>query len=141
MAARKSAALLSADLKLTPQVRDERASYFASWLKPMTDGKRAIFTAAAHAQRASDYLNAFSAERTGQRARVTDPRGRGSTYRCSGGGIFVIAVGRMRVKIEWTANSVSAHPTAPWTNFSACAVDRNKPLLGQAKQAAFSQAS
>jgi len=32
------------------------ASYLQSWLKVLRDDKRAIFTAAAHAQRAADYV-------------------------------------------------------------------------------------
>ena len=48
---------LSADLDLTPEVRDDHASYIANWLKVLKDDKRAIFTAAAHAQRAADYLH------------------------------------------------------------------------------------
>ena len=50
------AAFLSADLGLTPEPRADHASYIASWLKVLKDDKRAIFTAAAHAQRAADYL-------------------------------------------------------------------------------------
>ena len=42
---------------LTPEVRADHASYIESWLKVLKDDKRAIFTAAAHAQRAADYLN------------------------------------------------------------------------------------
>jgi len=61
LVAELGAAFLCADLKLTRQVRDEHASYIATWLKVLKDDKRAIFSAAAHAQRAADYLNAFSA--------------------------------------------------------------------------------
>lgn len=63
LVAELGAAFVCADLKLTPQVRDEHASYIASWLKVLKHDKRAIFTAAAHAQRAADFLNAFSATR------------------------------------------------------------------------------
>jgi antirestriction protein ArdC len=48
---------LSADLELTPEVRDDHASYIASWIKVLRDDKRAIFTAASHAQRAADFLH------------------------------------------------------------------------------------
>jgi antirestriction protein ArdC len=50
-------AFLSADLDLTPEPREDHASYVASWLKVLRGDRRAIFTAAAHAQRAADYLN------------------------------------------------------------------------------------
>jgi len=50
------AAFLCADLELVPQIREDHAPYIASWLKALKDDKRAIFTAASHAQRAADYL-------------------------------------------------------------------------------------
>ena len=48
---------LSADLDLTPEVREDHAAYIGSWLKVLKEDKRAIFTAAAHAQRAVDFLH------------------------------------------------------------------------------------
>ncbi|WP_026381711.1 ArdC family protein [Afifella pfennigii] len=56
LVAELGAAFLSAELDLTPEPRADHASYIASWLKVLKDDKRAIFTAAAHAQRAADYL-------------------------------------------------------------------------------------
>ena len=55
LVAELGAAFVCADLALTPQPRAEHASYIASWLKALKDDKRAIFAAAAHAQRAADY--------------------------------------------------------------------------------------
>lgn len=52
-----SSAFLCADLELVPEVRDDHASYLASWLKVLKDDKRAIFTAAAHAQRVANFLH------------------------------------------------------------------------------------
>lgn len=57
LVAELGAAFLSADLDLTPEVRADHAAYIASWLKVLKNDKRAIFTAASHAQRAADYLN------------------------------------------------------------------------------------
>lgn len=57
LVAELNAAFLSADLGLTPALREEHASYIASWLEALKDNKRAVFTAAAHAQRAADYLH------------------------------------------------------------------------------------
>jgi antirestriction protein ArdC len=54
------AAFVCADLALTPAPRAEHAAYIGSWLKALKDDKRAIFAAAAHAQRAADYLAKFS---------------------------------------------------------------------------------
>jgi antirestriction protein ArdC len=51
------AAFLCADLGLTLDIRDDHAAYIASWLKVLKNDKRAVFTAASHAQRAADYLH------------------------------------------------------------------------------------
>jgi len=51
------AAFLCADLELVPQIRDDHAPYIAGWLTTLKNDKRAIFTAASHAQRAVDYLH------------------------------------------------------------------------------------
>ena len=50
------AAFLCAEMGLTPEVRPDHASYIASWLTVLKHDKRFIFTAAAHAQRAAEYL-------------------------------------------------------------------------------------
>ncbi len=57
LVAELGAAFLCADLGLTPEPRADHAAYIASWLKVLKDDRRAIFTAASHAQRAADYLN------------------------------------------------------------------------------------
>ena len=59
LVAELGAAFLCADLGITPEVRDDHAAYLASWLKVLKGDKRAIFSAAAHAQRAADYLLAL----------------------------------------------------------------------------------
>ena len=59
LVAELGSAFLSADLDLTPEVRDDHASYVASWLKVLKNDKRAIFSAASHAQRAVDFLHGF----------------------------------------------------------------------------------
>jgi antirestriction protein ArdC len=51
------AAFLCADLGITPETRDDHAAYIASWLQVLKNDKRAIFTAASHAQKAADYLH------------------------------------------------------------------------------------
>src|ERR1700737_3474859 len=58
LVAELGSAFLSADLDLTPELREDHASYIASWIKVLKDDKRAIFTAASHAQRAADFLHA-----------------------------------------------------------------------------------
>lgn len=57
LVAELGAAFLCADLELTLQPREDHASYIAHWLKVLQNDKRAIFRAAAHAQRAADYLH------------------------------------------------------------------------------------
>lgn len=57
LVAELGAAFLSADLDLTPEPREDHAAYIGSWLKVLKNDKRAIFTAASHAQRAADYLH------------------------------------------------------------------------------------
>lgn len=57
LVAELGSAFLCADLGLTPEPREDHASYIASWLRVLKDDKRAIFTAAGHAQRAADFLN------------------------------------------------------------------------------------
>jgi antirestriction protein ArdC len=57
LVAELGAAFLSADLELTPEVREDHAAYIASWIKVLRDDKRALFTAASHAQRAADFLH------------------------------------------------------------------------------------
>jgi antirestriction protein ArdC len=56
------AAFLCADLGITPETRDDHAAYIAAWLKVLKDDKRAIFTAASHAQKAADYLHGLQAQ-------------------------------------------------------------------------------
>lgn len=57
LVAELGAAFVCADLELVPQIRDDHAPYIASWLKVLKNDKRAIFTAASHAQKAADYLH------------------------------------------------------------------------------------
>jgi antirestriction protein ArdC len=57
LVAELGSAFLSADLDLTPELRSDHASYIASWIKILKDDKRAIFSAASHAQRAADFLH------------------------------------------------------------------------------------
>lgn len=62
LVAELGAAFLCAELAITPEVREDHAAYLASWLKMLKDDKRAIFTAAAQAQHAADYLLANPAQ-------------------------------------------------------------------------------
>lgn len=59
LVAELGAAFLSADLGITPEVREDHAAYIATWLQVLKNDKRFIFTAAGHAQRAADYLHSL----------------------------------------------------------------------------------
>jgi antirestriction protein ArdC len=57
LVAELGAAFLCADLAITPEVRQDHADYIGHWLKVLKEDRKAVFTAAAHAQRAADYLH------------------------------------------------------------------------------------
>jgi antirestriction protein ArdC len=59
LVAELGSAFLCADLGITPETRADHAAYIASWLKVLKDDKRFIFSAASHAQRATDYLHSL----------------------------------------------------------------------------------
>jgi antirestriction protein ArdC len=56
LVAELGAAFLSATLGITPEIREDHAAYIGDWLAIMKEDNRAIFRAAAHAQRAADFL-------------------------------------------------------------------------------------
>ena len=62
LVAELGAAFLCADLGLRLEDREDHASYIASWLKVLKDDRRAIFSAAAHAQQAADFLRGLQPE-------------------------------------------------------------------------------
>lgn len=57
LVAEMGSAFLCADLGLTPEVREDHAAYIGNWLKVLKQDKRAVFSAAAHAQRAVEFLH------------------------------------------------------------------------------------
>jgi len=57
LVAELGAAFLCADLGLRCEDRADHAAYIGSWLEVLKNDKRAIFSAAAHAQRATDFLH------------------------------------------------------------------------------------
>jgi antirestriction protein ArdC len=68
LVAEMGSAFVSAELGLTPEVRDDHAAYIASWLKVLKDDKRAVFAAASHAQRAADFLRGLQRQAKSQEA-------------------------------------------------------------------------
>lgn len=62
LVAEMGAAFLCADLGLALEPRADHAAYIASWLQVLKNDRRAVFTAASHAQRAADYLHGFQAK-------------------------------------------------------------------------------
>jgi antirestriction protein ArdC len=66
LVAELGAAFLCADLELSLEARKDHASYIATWLNVLAQDNRAVFTAAAHAQRAAEYINRKVAENAAQ---------------------------------------------------------------------------
>lgn len=64
LVAELGSAFLAADLQITPEVRDDHASYIDSWLKVLKDDKRAVFSAASHASKAVDFLHGLQPQPT-----------------------------------------------------------------------------
>lgn len=58
------AAFLCADLQISLTPRPDHADYIASWLEVLRNDKRAIFQAAATAQKATDFLHALQRSET-----------------------------------------------------------------------------
>jgi len=57
LVAELGASFLCADLELELTPRKDHSAYIASWLEVLKNDKRAVFSAAAHAQRAVDFLH------------------------------------------------------------------------------------
>ncbi len=66
MVTEQGAAFLCADLELRLAPHEDRSSYIGSWLEVLKNDKRAIFTAAAHAQRTVDFLHGLQNAETAQ---------------------------------------------------------------------------
>jgi antirestriction protein ArdC len=62
LVAELGAAFLCADLGITPEPREDHAAYVQHWLSVLKNDARAIFTAAAHAQSAADFLHGLQAQ-------------------------------------------------------------------------------
>ena len=74
LVAELGSAFLCADLELHQEPREDNAAYIATWLEVLKNDNRAIFTAAAHAQRAADYLNQMPPRRSRRPARLNPDR-------------------------------------------------------------------
>jgi antirestriction protein ArdC len=66
LVAELGAAFLCSDLELALEPREDHASYIASWLKVLSADNRAVFTAAAHAQRAAEFVNRIAMDAAAQ---------------------------------------------------------------------------
>ncbi|QVL31635.1 DUF1738 domain-containing protein [Telmatocola sphagniphila] len=62
------AAFLCSDLGITAEPREDHASYLACWLKVLKEDKKAIFNAAAQAEKAAAYLHELQKAKTEQLA-------------------------------------------------------------------------
>jgi antirestriction protein ArdC len=64
LVAELGAAFPCADLEITPEVQEAHASYIGTWVQALRNDTRAIFQAAAFAQRAVDYLHSLQPKQT-----------------------------------------------------------------------------
>ena len=64
MVAELGIAFLCVDPEVAPEPRQDHAPYLSNWLEILQNDSRAIFTAAAHAQKAADFIHKFSADTT-----------------------------------------------------------------------------
>lgn len=65
LVAELSSAFLCADMGISLEPREDHAAYLSSWLQVLKQDKRAIFSAAAHAQKSMDYLHGLVLENGG----------------------------------------------------------------------------
>jgi antirestriction protein ArdC len=70
LVAELGAAFLAADLGLALEPREDHAAYIADWIEVLKGDKRAIFSAAAHAERAVKFLHGLQ---PGATAEAADP--------------------------------------------------------------------
>ncbi len=66
LVAELGAAFLCADLGITPEPRDDHASYIGHWLQVLKEDTHAIFQAASHAQKAVDFLHSLQPPKGGE---------------------------------------------------------------------------
>jgi antirestriction protein ArdC len=62
LVAEMGAAFLCAALDITPKVREDHAAYINSWLEVLRKDKKAVFTAASHAQKAVEHLESYQSQ-------------------------------------------------------------------------------
>lgn len=67
LVAELGSAFLSADLGLTPEPREDHASYIENWLRVLKNDKRAIFTAASYAERAAAFLHGLQPQSSAEK--------------------------------------------------------------------------
>ena len=71
LVAELGASFLCADLELAIEPREDNAAYIAHWLEILKSDTRFIFKAAAHAQRAADFIHKFSGSTSSSTAATT----------------------------------------------------------------------
>lgn len=64
LVAELGSAFLCADLRITPEDREDHAAYIESWLKVLKEDKRAVFSAASHASKAVEFLHSLQPKAT-----------------------------------------------------------------------------
>ncbi len=74
------AAFLCADLAITPEPGADHAAYVGSWLKALKEDKRLIFSAAAQAQKAADFLHGLQPKIDPEREPADPAHARASSH-------------------------------------------------------------
>ncbi len=85
LVAELGSAYLCADLGLVPDVREENAAYIENWLQVLKNDKRALFSAAAHAQRAVELLHGYQQAPEFEPSADPSAEGLADEYRNGGG--------------------------------------------------------
>ena len=128
LVAELGSAFLCADLDLTPEVREDHAAYIANWLKVLKNDKRAIFSAAAHAQKRRIISAGCRSRRANRRrleasgksapaARTKRPRRRCRFTR----NVFV-----EDESVLFSARIRPGHDHAPWLSGFRCTTSRQR---------------
>jgi hypothetical protein len=120
------AAFLCCDLGITPEPRDDHAAYLAQWLKVLKEDKRAIFQAAAHAQRAADFLHGLQPKEPAQGMCPGRPA---MTARFPLGQIAITANASLRLSTEEVPTSLKRHACGDWGDLCPDATMANDSAL------------
>ena len=108
------AAFLCCDLGITPEPRDDHAAYLGHWLKVLKGDKRAIFQAAAHAQRAVDFLHGLQPGGEDTQDREQGRPAMTGVVRFPLGQVAITANASLRLTTEEVLTALRRHASGDW---------------------------